>query len=270
VTEIIKKRRYKILKLNIETTNICNAKCIMCPCKDMTRPKGIIKEALLKKILTELPDDVREVCLSLFGEPLIDNHIVLIMETTKELLNPSAKLMFFTNGSLLGEWVNKSIYKYLDEIIISFQGYDKESYQKNTMLNFLTSHNAIQHFLKDIPIRLKASVVMLDMGHTSEQKNKFRALFGKYGKISPARNWDTFQTDVDGTKIQCGRPQSLNVLYDGRVVLCCRDYNATVVLGDLNNSTVHAVWDSPKYKAIRQSFAQGKKTEEICKLCHPV
>ena len=236
----------------------------------MTRPKGIIKEALLKKILTELPDDVREVCLSLFGEPLIDNHIVLIMETTKELINKSAKLMFFTNGSLLGEWVNKSIYKYLDEIVISFQGYDKESYQKNTMLDFEISRIAIQDFLQVKPNTLKASVVMLNMGHTIEQKAKFKALFDPYGKIVPARNWDTFQTGVDGTKIQCGRPLSLNVLWDGRVVLCCRDYEATMVLGNLNDSTIAELWDDAKNVNLRNVFKMGRKPLDICKNCYPV
>jgi radical SAM protein with 4Fe4S-binding SPASM domain len=235
----------------------------------MNRPKGIMKEDLLIKILTELPNDVQEVCLSLFGEPLMDKHITLIMKTAREMLDKSVKLMFFTNGSLLNNEVNNAIYKYLDEIVISFQGYDKESYQKNTMLDFLTSYDAIANFLKNKPGALKASVVMLDMNYTNKEKDKFRSLFAHYGKISPARNWDKFQTGVDGSKIQCGRPQSLNVLYDGRVVLCCRDFNATVVLGNLNRSSIKEVWDSPKYKKIRQSFANGNKTEEICRTCYP-
>lgn len=256
-------------KVNIETTNICNAKCIMCPTKDMKRPKGIMKEELLKKILIQLPSDMCEVCLSLFGEPLLSKNLPKMLYLARCLLSPSVKLMFFTNGSLLQNEVNNAIYKYLDEIVISFQGYGKESYEKNTMLDYLTSYNAITSFLKDKPGALKASVVMLDMNYTNEEKDKFRKLFAHYGKISPARNWDKFQTGIDGSKIQCGRPNSLNILYDGRVVLCCRDFDATVVLGNLNYSTIQEVWDSPKYKEIRQSFANGNKTEEICRSCYP-
>ena len=255
-------------KVNIETTNVCNAKCIMCPHKNMYRPQGFMQLSLLDKILDELPSDVIEICLSLFGEPLLDERMALIIETVRS--KTDAKLLLFTNGSHFGSWINPSIYSCIDEIVINFQGWESMIYEKNMGLSFYDTYNTIKDFLDKKPARLKAKVIMLDTGYTEEEKGKFKSLFNSISQVLPARNWGTYQTKEDGYRIPCGRPLSFNILWDGRVVLCCRDYDATVVLGDLNKSTIHDIWETKVYKTIRDTFKRGEKPFEICKTCYPV
>ena len=41
----------------IETTNICNAKCIMCPHVKMKRPQGFMSQQMFKKAILDLRHD---------------------------------------------------------------------------------------------------------------------------------------------------------------------------------------------------------------------
>lgn len=255
------------MKVNIETTNICNARCVMCPCRNMERKQGFMKLDLLNKILSELPNDVQEVCLSLFGEPLVDKRTPDILKIAREKIK--TKIMFFTNGSLLGNWVNEAIYKYLDKIIISFQGWNKTIYEKNMKLDFDKSLKNIKDFLKGKPKKLDVNVLMLDMNYSEVEKSYFTSIFGLLSRIYPARNWDTYQTGENGFKIFCGRPNSLNILWDGTVIPCCRDYEATTVLGNLNKQTIQEVWEDKANVQLRNMFKSGHKPLEICKRCFP-
>ena len=137
------------MKVNIETTNLCNAKCICCPNKNMTRPRGYIDLTLLQKIMGQLPDKVEELCLSMFGEPLMDTRLPDILGIVRK--SYKGKLLFFTNGILMGSWVNKAIYDHLNEIIISFNGWNEKSYYKNMKLNFYKAKAKIKEFIAGAP-----------------------------------------------------------------------------------------------------------------------
>jgi len=62
----------------------------------------------------------------------------------------------------------------------------------------------------------------------------------------------------------CSRPwQSAAVLWDGRVVPCCHDYNGFVVLGNLNDNSLSDIWHSPEAMAFRVNNPQYS----LCKQC---
>ena len=255
------------MKINIETTNYCNAKCIMCPHKVMKRNKGFMSLDLLETILRDLPDDVNEISLSLFGEPLIDKRMPKIFKMVRNKYK--RRLILFTNGSFLGDWVNGLIYEYLDYICISFNGYDKKSYEKNMKLDFDNSIGAINEFLNKKSNRLKVDVMMLNMDYSEENKKAFRSLF-PMGIINPVRSWGDFQSGGNGKGIMCGRPLSLNVLWDGKVVLCCRDYEGEYIFGDLNKKTISEIWDSDYYREVRSKFINKERPYKICERCYPI
>lgn len=163
------------MKVNIETTNLCNAKCICCPNKDMTRPRGYMELELLNRIIKQLPENVNEICLSIFGEPLMDHRLPEVLTIVRKLYRK--RLLFFTNGSLLGDWIDDAIYENLDEIIISFLGWSPESYHKNMGLNFNEIVPRIKYFIANAPDKLKIKVISLDLGYTPQKVLAFKKLF---------------------------------------------------------------------------------------------
>jgi radical SAM protein with 4Fe4S-binding SPASM domain len=60
--------------------------------------------------------------------------------------------------------------------------------------------------------------------------------------------------------------QTFTVLWDGRVSLCCADYDGRNVLGDLRTSTIAAIWNSPAYRAVRRQHLDSGGPE-ICRSC---
>jgi radical SAM protein with 4Fe4S-binding SPASM domain len=56
------------------------------------------------------------------------------------------------------------------------------------------------------------------------------------------------------------------VLWDGRVSLCCADFDGRNVLGDLNTSTIQEIWNAEPYRnARRQHLESGGP--DICRSC---
>ena len=47
---------------------------------------------------------------------------------------------------------------------------------------------------------------------------------------------------------------AMSVLWDGRVVTCCMDYNGVQAIGDLNSQSVKEIWNGPALSAIRRKF----------------
>src|ERR687897_3736497 len=63
--------------VQIESTNICNAKCTFCPRDEMHRRQGIMSFDLFKKIVDECAAlDITHVRVHNYGEPFIDRRLV--------------------------------------------------------------------------------------------------------------------------------------------------------------------------------------------------
>src|SRR4030043_481203 len=71
IKEVIKNRDYP-LGLDIGTTNLCNAACIMCP-HSRLKKMGTMDMKLYKKIIDNCERlKIKNITLSFFGEPLLD------------------------------------------------------------------------------------------------------------------------------------------------------------------------------------------------------
>jgi 2-iminoacetate synthase ThiH len=62
-----------LYEISIETYNICNLKCAMCPYHQMTREKVLMGMELFEKIIENVVSlGIKRVCLSFYNEPLLD------------------------------------------------------------------------------------------------------------------------------------------------------------------------------------------------------
>ena len=90
--------------INMETTNGCNASCIMCPHESMERAVGTMSMELFQQVVDEvvatgLP--VKMFVVSGFGEPLLDRKIAERIRYIKSKGDYYTK--FHTNAALLVE-----------------------------------------------------------------------------------------------------------------------------------------------------------------------
>ena len=71
---------------------------------------------------------------------------------------------------------------------------------------------------------------------------------------------ENFEGSIDSSlEAPCISPFStLEILFDGTVPLCGCDYKPTVNLGNVKNNSLKEIWNSDKFKEIRDKPASGK------------
>jgi len=258
----------------IENTNCCNAQCVMCPRETLTRKRGFMAFGLFEKIMKELSGAIRKPVVHLhgFGEPLLD---ILLPEKIKLAKTCGIKQTYIvTNASLLfPETARKIITAGLDTMKISFYGTDEASYQATMRgLDFKGTLNNIREFVR-IRKELKKRTPKLILQYLPQEANgartaEFYSLWrpvldkkaGDCLNCSPLDNFGGGRAyNIVGERIKsvCFYPWSaLSVLWDGRAVTCCVDYNGVQGVGDLNSQRVMEIWNGPELAAIRKNFGK--------------
>ena len=115
--------------VNIEPTNKCNLKCIMCPRDEMERTLGVMELDVYKKVIDQCVESgVTQITLNGYGEPFIAKQVFEMIDYT---MRSSLNLKINTNGHY---FKLKNIEKLLDNpphhLSISLDGATKETYEK--------------------------------------------------------------------------------------------------------------------------------------------
>src|SRR5919112_6481882 len=71
--------------VQIESTNMCNAKCVFCPRDEMHRRQGIMSVALYRKVVDECAElGITHVRMHNYGEAFLDRDLVEKIRYAKE------------------------------------------------------------------------------------------------------------------------------------------------------------------------------------------
>lgn len=72
-------------------------------------------------------------------------------------------------------------------------------------------------------------------------------------------DWPDLSAPDGGERAFChGLRDQVGVLCDGTVVPCCLDHEGDIALGNLFETTLEEIWETPRAKAIYQGFAPEK------------
>jgi len=276
--------------LMIENTNNCNAQCVMCPRDTLTRKRGFMELGLFEKIMNELAGAKRKPVVHLhgFGEPLLD---ALLPERIKLAKACGIKQTYIvTNASLLFPETSRSLINAgLDAMKISFYGTDETSYNATMRkLDFTVALQNIKDFMR-IRKELKKSNPKLILQYLPQENNgskieEFQSLWRSLPdknrsdcmNISSLDNFGGGKSyNTVGEKIVsvCFYPWSaLSVLWDGKAVTCCVDYNGAQGVGDVNVQSIREIWNGPELSTIRKNFGKldysGFPTCQCCDWVH--
>ena len=281
VTAYLKRRRQKKPPvLRLETTNACNASCITCPRPKMKRPVGFMEMPLFEKIIDQAAGmKIKKVHLHNYGEPLLDKGLIKKIACAR---SKGMQVKIFTNASLLScEKAEDIVASGIDEVKISMDGVTKETFERiRKRLKFEDVTGGIENLLtargdKATP-RISVVLVAFD-----ENKSEIAQLRKKWtGRVDSVivthyHNWASedaqklsFRQKLQ-EKIPCARLwKTMTVLWDGRVALCCLDYDGEVILGDLNNRSLKEIWEGKPYRELRALHAKGQQEKiAMCRNC---
>jgi MoaA/NifB/PqqE/SkfB family radical SAM enzyme len=260
--------------VQIESTNICNAKCVFCPRDEMHRKQGVMSRELFRKIVDECVElDITHVRMHNYGEAFMDRHLVEKIRYAKE--KGIREVGLISNGSLITENVARGVIEAgLDAINISVDASGKEVFESTRLgLNYDKVIANIERLVR-IRAELGKRRPKLILSFVRQSNSADEQAFIEHWKgiadkihITDLHNWaGTLNTESD-VNYPCYRPWlTFTVLWDGRVSLCCADFDGRVTLGNLTTSTIKEVWNAEPYLKVRREHLESGGPD-ICRSC---
>lgn len=260
--------------VQIEATNLCNAKCTFCPRDDMARRQGFMDMALYEKIVDECAQlGIRHVRMHNYGEAFLDKRLPDKIRYAKQ--RGIEEVGVITNGSLLGPEVARAVIEAgLDAINISVDAAGKEVFETTRV--GLKYDKVIANIERLVRLRAeygrrrpKLILSFVRQNNSADEQafiEHWRAIADKI-HVTDLHNWaGTLNTESD-VNYPCYRPWlTFTVLWDGRVSLCCADFDGKVILGDLNTSTIREIWNADPYRLARRQHLESGGPD-ICRAC---
>ena len=260
--------------VQIESTNLCNAKCVFCPRDEMHRRQGVMDMDLFTKVVAECAAlGITHVRVHNYGEPFLDRQLVDKVRYAKQ--RGIAEVGMISNGSLItAELAQGMIDAGLDAINISVDASGKDTFERTRVhLEYDTVIGNIKTLarLRNESGRKRPKLILsfVRQGNTADEQAFIEEWSHIADKIhvTDLHNWAGTLNAKSEVNFPCYRMWlTFTVLWDGRVSLCCADFDGRHILGDLRTSTISEIWNSPAYRAVRrQQLSDGGP--EICRSC---
>jgi len=264
----------------------------MCP-NSSNRPikKGYMDMKLFKEIIDKVSSSVYDINLSHRGESLLHPQFIEMIEYAK---SKNLHLRLNTNATLLTEEKSSQLIKSgLDFISFSFDGFDKETYEKirrgakfnntiSNIINFLKIKRDLKSSTPYTLLEVLAFPEVIKENVTQRQKflNYFKFLPLDKIEIKPLHNWGgNLSLSSMNEKLSVGKGMkytpctniwySLTILWDGSVSPCPQDWYNEFSLGNIKERSLSEIWNSEKMVYIRRSISKGEFQKiKICRECN--
>lgn len=286
------------LSMEIEPTTSCNLRCPQCPSglREFTRNTGMLDLPLYKKTIDEIHEDLVWLILYFQGEPFLNKQFLEFVKyaASKNIYTAtSSNAHYFTD-----EMAKATVESGLDRLIISIDGTTQETYGKYRIggnvekvidgtkkllywkkkLNKTTPHIIWQfivfkhneHQLPEIK-RLAKEIGVDELGIKTAQIYDYKT---SDDFIPINEDLARYRKTESGYEIknkllnQCWRMWRGSVItWDGLVVPCCFDKDATHRFGDVSNQHFEEVWKGERYNSFRQAILKSRKEIDICTNC---
>ncbi|MBE0661312.1 MAG: SPASM domain-containing protein [Bacteroidales bacterium] len=286
--------------VSVEPTTACNLQCPECPTGRGTlqRPAGKLSIEQFDYYLQKLPREVSWLTFYFQGEPFLNRNFIDMVKLAKKrrmIVTTS------TNGHFLNlENATKAIESGLDKIIISLDGADADTYlnyrkggsfdkvvegikQLTAKKKELGSHKPLvciqflvfkqnEHQLEAMTLlsrELGADVLEFKTAqhYDFEEGSPYMTSLDKYSRYRLAGNGK--YAIKNKLHNRCWRMWSSSVItWDGKVVPCCYDKDASYCFGNLQESGFEEIWKGAEADKFRRQLLHSRKDIEICRNCH--
>ncbi|MEI6683844.1 MAG: radical SAM/SPASM domain-containing protein [Bacteroidota bacterium] len=291
---------------SIEPNNTCNLRCPECPAgmQELTRRRGHMQPDLFNTIIGQLSPHLSYLTLYFQGEPYLNPHFFEFVATARA---KRIFVATSTNGHFLdAASVTKTIASGLNRLIISLDGSGQEQYQAyRTGGDFAKVVAGIKLLVQEkrrlrsaVPeIILQCLVLKSNEHHLAEirrlgkemgvdritfktaQFNDFEngnplmpenQRYSRYKQAPRVNPGSATPRYVVKNRLPnaCFRMWSSCVFtWEGDVVPCCFDKDASRALGNIKRETFHDIWRGKGYDGFRRKILESRKTIDICANC---
>lgn len=285
--------------ISIEPTTSCNLRCPECPSglRSFSRPTGMLANDLFRLIIDQSSQHLFSIYLYFQGEPYLHPHFFDMIKYASE---KNIYTVTSTNAHFLSNInARKTVECGLDRIIISIDGTTQQTYQQyriggqlrkviDGVRNLIYWRHELQK--KNPYIILQFIVTKYNEHQITDMHRLARELHADklvlktaqiydfhhgHPLIPDADNFSRYHKTADGLyhikshlPNRCWRIWHAAVItWDGRIVPCCFDKDASHQLGDLHIDTLKEIWNNTAYKQFRNRLLHDRKSIDICNNC---
>lgn len=287
------------VSVSIEPTTACNLGCPECPSglKMFSRNTGNLSQDNFQQWLTNMASYVTYINFYFQGEPFIHPKF---LELVKLASQKGVYTSTSTNAHFLhDELAKQTVLSGLDRLIISIDGTTQEVYEQyrihGKLDKVLEGTRNVVKWKKELKSKTPFLIFQFLVVRPNEhQINDVLGLAKEFGvdevrfKTAQVYNYQNgneliplnekysrYMRKSDGTYAiknaldnHCWRMWSGCVItWDGLVVPCCFDKDATHQLGDLKKNTLKEVWNNNAYKSFRTQLFKSRSEIDICANC---
>ena len=268
-------------KIYLEITNVCNLDCSFC--HKTVRRKSLMSEKEFETLTDKLLGKAKFLYFHLMGEPTLHPLLPKFIESAKK---KGFLPMITTNGSLLGkvgcELLEHLPYKisislhapeanpafagegYLDSCLF----FAREAAERGCIVALRLWNLGSDADNSQILARLHKEFPNEwgDVRGGSSQRLSPK-LFLEWGERFDWPDADADECSPDSDIFCYGLRDQIGVLCDGQVVPCCLDAEGALALGNLFDSELDEILQSPRAKAIYDGFSRHRAVEPLCRRC---
>ena len=252
--------------IEFSLVGLCNRRCDFCPWSDPEWRSSHVPNVGGNDDVLHLPIEVYEgimkdlnkvgfkggIIYSAFSEPFLYKHLEEVIKISKEQC-PESRIEVVTNGDFLTiDKLNAFFEAGLTRIDVSvYDGPDKvkpfEDLRVEAGLN-------------------KEQFHIRERWYAPEEHFGIGALSNRAGaNIMPEINVNKLNTSL---KRKCFYPfYQLIVDFDGAVLLCNHDWDKRLILGNVKETSILNIWNSEKYKEVRENLANANRNHSPCNRC---
>jgi len=287
------------MTISMEPTTACNLRCPECPSglRAFSRPTGNLKEDFFRETIDELHKDLLYLIFYFQGEPYINPKF---LEMVKYADERGIYTITSTNGHFLNdENARKTIESGLNRLIISVDGTTQEVYEnyrkEGKLENVLKGAANVVRWKKKLksttPHIIFQFLVVRPNEHQIPEIYKLAEEIGvdevklKTAQVYDYENGNDLIPTIDkyaryretGDGTYEVKNELLNhcwklwhacvITWDGLVVPCCFDKDATHRLGDLKKTSFRELWQGEQYQSFRAQLLKGRDQIDICNNC---
>ncbi len=288
------------MSISFEPTTSCNLRCPECPSglRAFTRPTGMLEKGFFTQTIDDIYRDILYLIFYFQGEPYLNRDFLEMVQyaSSKGIYTATS-----TNAHYLtDEMARKTVESGLDRLIISIDGTTQEVYQQyrvgGRLDKVIEGAKNIVKWKKQLgsktPFVFFQFLVVKPNEHQVQEIQQLGREVGvdevrfktaqvyNYeedpNQLIPANEkFSRYSLQPDGRYIpknkmanHCWKLWQANVItWDGLVVPCCFDKDATHQLGDLKNQSFRDIWQSPSYHKFRSELMTSRKNIDICSNC---
>lgn len=266
-------------KVYLEITNVCDLRCAFCPGTE--RAPRFMTESEFGALLVRLRGWTDYLYFHLMGEPLLHPALERFLRRAGE---EGFRVCLTTNGTQLPACsALLCAAPALHRVNISLQSWEANPAR--------TPLGAYVRGCADAARALAAagklvSLRLWNAGGAEARNGEILALLreafpdiwrdGRRGMVLAERvflergekfDWPRPDTGETGAAFCYGLRDQLGILCDGTVVPCCLDAAGALALGNLLETPLETILDTPRAKAIYDGFSRRRPAEDLCRRC---